>query len=355
MVLQVFREDASSNTITSPLSLEVVLGMIVQGAKGTTKTQLQQSLYLPKDDDVAKTGFRELLAPLKSNENITLDLANAAFLALDFQLESIFQKVASDDFKASTTNVDFAGDTSGSVDAVNKWVEDHTHGKITNLVPASLNPSTKLVLVNAVYFKGLWDVKFNSSLTKKAPFYVDGKTTLETDLMNVYSKFGYAESDELGAKLLELKYKGGDARLVIILPDDKDGLDDLESKLTNMNQVAITDERFVNVTIPKFKIEQTIKYTEILKKLGITQVFSSLADLSGMSVTDNLYLDEVIQKSYIEVNEEGSEAASSTETDVPSSVFEHPVDFVADHPFLFVLQDVKTNAVIFFGQYLTPD
>ncbi|CAG2056714.1 unnamed protein product [Timema podura] len=154
---QVFREDASSNTITSPLSLEVVLGMIAQGAKGTTKTQLQQSLYLPADDDVAKTGFRQLLAPLKSNGNITLDLADAAFLALDFQLDSTFQKVASDYFKASTTNVDFAGDTSGSVDTVNKWVEDHTNGKITNLVPGMAVVSIQLTGVQLKYGTSVGD------------------------------------------------------------------------------------------------------------------------------------------------------------------------------------------------------
>ncbi|XP_063238878.1 leukocyte elastase inhibitor-like [Bacillus rossius redtenbacheri] len=353
-LLKAIGGDQKDNLVASPLSLHAALGFLSQGSKGSTKQQILKAAYLPGDDEVTRAGFRTLLTPMRSNANYTLNLGDAAFVEKTFSLEKSFQEVARSSFRADTESLDFASDTTGAIAAINQWVEENTAGKIRNLVSSSdVSSGTKVVLANTLYFKGTWEKGFNSSLTKKQAFRVDSETSVQTDMMTTTDGFSFAVNKDLGAKVLALDYKGKEARMLIVLPNKVDGLAELESSISSLDKIkAGLFPESVEVTLPKFNIEQELNYNSVLQELGITTLFTSEADLTGISETGELSVSEVKQKASIEVSEDGTVAAAATEVDMPGAVLTH--EFKADHGFLYVLEHVPSSSVLMYGRYTKP-
>nr|CAD7427469.1 unnamed protein product [Timema monikensis] len=313
----------SGNIIVSPMSLEVVLAMAYFGARGETAEQIATGISLPAERNLALDGFRHLLSSFKSTSNITLEIANKVFTQQNYVIKEDFQALAKNSFLSEAQALNFA-DNVVSAGVINQWVEERTKNKIKDLIsPDMLDSLTRLVMVNAVYFKGNWQDQFKPEMTTTEPFYVSAEVKKDVRMMHLKKHFRYSEVDELEAQVLELPYEERQVSMVILLPNDRNGLPNLEAKLTSEKLTEVLSQLHsteVNVSIPRFKLEDTIDLNSVLQevtllyKMGMNNMFEESADFSG--ITDDaagLKVSQVVQKAFIEVNEEGSEAAAATE------------------------------------------
>ena len=243
------------------------------------------------------------------------------------------------------------------MDAINEWVRLQTHDKIQKILSEPLSPSTRLVLLNAIYFKAIWKTKFLKNETNEEVFFNKGITEMKTQMMSRSGNFNFTQIPELDSSLLELPYSEEDMSLYIVLPNQRQGLKRLTTDLTDFEVIekSITHLREVNVhvTIPKFKIETSYSLNKPLMALGMKQVFSPEADLSRIDGKKDLYVSEVLHKAIIEVNEEGSEAAAVTAIVVGITSTIHKPEtieyFRADHPFVFFIRDNRNGMILFSG------
>lgn len=259
----------------------------------------------------------------------------------------------------------FSGDASGATDLINRWVADNTAQKITKLIPPGvLDHLTRLVLVNAVYFKGDWQKKFDVKDTKEEDFHVSATETVRVPLMHKSkAKLWYGVNQDLNCQAIELPYAGDRLSMFVILPIAVDGLGKLESSLS-AGELLDARERFrmqlrdVHVWLPKFKLDEQLGLTEILAKMGITDMFNkNVADFSGIDGTRELYVSKVLHQAVVDVNEEGTEAAAATAVVMMTRcavILKDPFEFRADHPFVFFIQDNLTNSVLFLGRLVRP-
>ncbi|XP_043499826.1 serine protease inhibitor 3/4-like isoform X4 [Polistes fuscatus] len=312
-----FAEVASSNhgnLVTSPLSASVVLSMAAYGARGETQDEMKSVLHLPSESQ-ATPGYSSLIKTLNAVTDVELRLANKVFINKEFSVKPTFQELTQNAFLSSSQSLDFS-QSALAANTINQWVEEQTKNRIKDLVkPDSLNDATAMVLVNAVYFKGNWKNKFDPKLTQDRPFHVSKTEVKNVPTMYRSGMYNYGVLPECKASFIEMPYKGGEYSMIIILPDEVDGLPTIEKKLAvhGLEEVLKRGHRTeVEVYLPKFKIESTIKLNEHLQNMGIRKAFSvSEANFNGIS-DHGLYISEVVQKAFIEVNEEGSEAAGAT-------------------------------------------
>jgi len=347
------------NLIMSPFSVSGVMAMVSAGAGGRTLQQIMSGLSFPSPVSL-QLGYQDAIPALRSTDNFTLEAANSVFAMKDFSVLPIYQEVLHRSFHASIQTVDFA-DNHGAARMINDWVEKMTRDKIQNLIKADmLNDLTRLVLVNAIYYKGDWASKFDPKLTKEQDFSVSPSSTVEVPMMKQENKFSWAYIETLASSMVEMPYKGDRIVMQVLLPGDRHGLGELEKMLINHNvQELFEKERYetkVMVQLPKFKLEQTIPLTDHLTTLGMKDMFiGGVADFSGIDGTKQLYVSSVIQKAFIEVNEEGSEAAAATgAVMMMRSMPAPPEQFVADHPFIFYLRDKTTGMLLFQGRVVNP-
>ncbi|XP_068904923.1 uncharacterized protein [Tenebrio molitor] len=309
--------EKEGNVFFSPISVHVVLSMAYQGALDTTAEKFANTLHVPKAKAAAE-GYNEIMKRLNSVTNVTLLMANKVFLMEGFQLLSDFENAVTKHFLSEVQLVDFKKNEEAAK-TINSWVEVQTREKIKDLIQKDdLDGSTRLVLVNAIYFKGDWKHKFDKERTKTEPFYLNDKDTIDVQMMHIKKKFNYKNDSELQAQVIELPYTNEDLSMFIILPNEKNGIGNLEKKLATMNLTDISKNMWsteVNLALPKFKIEQTIDLKDALTKLGLGEIFDERkANFGGMIQvgSGNLYVSKVVQKAFIEVNEEGAEAAAAT-------------------------------------------
>jgi len=305
-------------------------------------------------------GYQDSIPALRSNDNFTLEAANSVFAMKDFSVLPQYQEALHSSFHASIQTVDF-GDSHGAARMINNWVQKMTRDKIQHLIKADmLNDLTRLVLVNAIYFKGDWAAKFDSKLTKDQDFAASPSLTVKVPMMRQEQKIQFANLEPLSSSMIELPYKGDRIVMQVLLPDESDGLEKLEEKLTKHKVQDLFEEaRYetkVNIQMPKFKLEHRTSLTDHLTTLGMKDMFTGgVADFSGIDGTKQLYVSTVVQKAFIEVNEEGSEAAAATgAVMMMRSMPAPPEQFVADHPFLFYLRDKTTGMLLFQGRVVNP-
>jgi serpin B len=263
-------------------------------------------------------------------------------------------------FGTTIETADFVHNSISATNAINEWVKTQTHDKIPKLLSEPLDPLTRLVLLNAVYFKGIWSTKFLKNETKEEIFLNRGVNEVKKEMMKRNGKFNYTEIESLNSKLLELPYSGDDLSLYILLPNEKQGFSQLKNNLKDFavieNSIRNLRESEVHVTIPKFKIEAEYELKEQLSQLGMSQVFTREADLSGIDGKRDLEVSKVIHKAVVEVNEEGSEAAAATAIIViaynmaPDPRKPTFYEFKADHPFMFFIRDNRNGMILFVGQ-----
>jgi serpin B len=298
---------------------------------------------------------------------ITLTTANSLWCQQDHRFTDAFLNLIHKYYSADARQVDFKRAPQAASSEINQRVERKMKGKIKNVVePGQFTDLTRLVLCNAVYFKGKWLNQFKVSDTKPAPFHVTTNETVIVPMMYQHSEFKMALGDDYAVELLELPYSGRDLSMVILLPEvgfglpdvEQPGLTDLEHKLTTDNLrawLAKLDQRGphkTSVWLPRFTTTQSFDLAKELKSLGMPSAFNDSADFSGMDGTTNLFVSDVIHKAFVEVNEAGTEAAAMTLALVKTkSASDH---FIVDHPFIFLIRENSSGSILFLGRIVDP-
>ncbi len=355
-------KDGEGNLFCSPYSISTALAMTWAGARGTTAEQMAKVLHFERIPAEIHADFKRLIE--SQNEAGTkgsyeLAVANALWGQKGYGFLKDYLDLVENNYHAALREVDFDHAIEEARQTINQWVEDKTKEKIKDLLkPGTLQQGTTLVLTNAIYFKGQWVLQFKEEKTKDEPFtLLDGKQ-IDVPMMHQTDKFGYVEDDDV--QVLELPYKGDDLSMVIVLPRKTDGIGELDKMLTaeKLNGwLTNLPKREVIVSIPKFKMTCEFSLADVLKSMGMPDAFSRAADFSGMTGKKDLFISAVIHKAFVEVNEEGTEAAAATAvtmmraTAMPSKP--DPV-FHADHPFIFMIRDIKTGAILFLGRMMNP-
>jgi serine protease inhibitor len=348
----------TNNVFASPYSVSIALQMLCNGAAGKTRAEIQGALNtrdLPQDE--INGFYKDLNGSLTSQSNVVLDLANSIWSNRGFELKPSFVATNEFFFNAKLSSVNF--ETPESADTINQWAADSTRGKITGIVSFPFPVHTELVLANAIYFKGDWAEPFDKRLTEKRYFYLAGAVIKQTPMMSRRGKFHYEQGK--GFQAVELPYAGDRLQMILILPATNSSpakmLADMDA--TNWNGKILP--RFVSregtVAFPKFKINCSFLLNTPLQRLGMQEAFvPGSANFSGMS-GDPLVVSEVLQKSYVDVNEQGTEAAAVTTVTVRATVVmrpQPPFEMIVDHPFFFVISDRTTGAILFMGVINDP-
>ncbi|VAI21034.1 unnamed protein product [Triticum turgidum subsp. durum] len=363
-------KSAASNAVFSPVSLHVALSLLAAGAGSATRDQLVTTLGTGEVEGLhalAEQVVQFVLADASSAGGPHVAFANGVFVDASLLLKPSFQELAVCKYKAETQSVDFQTKAAEVATQVNSWVEKVTSGRIKDILPSgSVDNTTKLVLANALYFKGAWTDQFDSSGTKNDYFYLPDGSSVQTPFMSSMDDQYLSSSD--GLKVLKLPYKqGGDKRqfsMYILLPEAPGGLSNLAEKLSaepDFLERHIPRQRVAlrQFKLPKFKISFETEASDLLKCLGLQLPFSNEADFSEMvdsPMAHGLRVSSVFHQAFVEVNEQGTEAAASTAIKMallqarPPSV----MDFIADHPFLFLLREDISGVVLFMGHVVNP-
>jgi len=351
------------NLFFSPYSISTALAMTYAGARGQTATQMAQVLHFPASADRGQFGsaFGQIIKDLNKRGRkgaYNLTVANALWGQKGYGFLKEFLKSAETNYDGRLSEVDFVAATEAARKTINTWVEKQTKDKIKDLIGAGvLDSMTRLVLTNAIYFKGNWARQFKKDQTKDAPFTLADGREIQAPMMNQTAEFGYMETDTFQG--LELPYVKDELSMIILLPKAHDGLAELEKTLTAENLSAWQGRLFrreVIVSIPKFKATSQFSLASVLAAMGMKDAFTQDADFSGMDGKKDLFISAVIHKAYVDVNEEGTEAAAATGVTMkltslgPSEI---PV-FRADHPFVFLIRDNHSAGILFIGRLMNP-
>uniref|UniRef100_A0A8C1XRM5 Serpin B6 n=1 Tax=Cyprinus carpio TaxID=7962 RepID=A0A8C1XRM5_CYPCA len=410
--------NASKNVFYSPISISSALAMVSLGAKGNTAAQMfkvlgfnnpakpdaatpvthqqaqkpqmpcgvkgqheppmmQQTQKLEqkspaqltpgqKIEDQIHSSFNKLMSELKKpGAPYVLSLANRLYGEQSYQFVEKFLNDTKTYYKAELEEVDFKKKSEAARVNINKWVEKNTQEKIKDLLPqGSIKEITKLVLVNAIYFKGNWEKKFPKEATRDGQFKLNKTQTKPVKMMNHKAEFPLAVIPEMNSQVLELPYVGKNLSMLIILPneiqDETTGLQKLEKALTyeklmEWTRPEVMRQQEVQVSLPKFKMEETYDMKSLLISMGMEDVFDlQKVNLSGMSSNNDLVVSKVVHKAFVEVNEEGTEAAAATGVVVMTRCLRIPQFFNADHPFLFFIRHNPTKSILFYGRFCSP-
>ncbi|XP_041976279.1 alaserpin-like isoform X6 [Aricia agestis] len=352
MFSEIVKEKPDQSVVLSAFSVMPPLAQLALASVGESHDELLSNIGMP-NDNVTKSTFSQLNSRLRSSKDIDLRMASKIYVAQNYELNSDFAVVSRDVFNSEVKNIDFVKNTESAAE-INSWVEDQTNHRIKDLVdPSSLGGDTEAVLVNAIYFKGTWKYPFTKEATKEDDFHVSKDKTVKVQMMYNKEDYKYAESEELNAQVIEIPYNGDEASMLIVLPKEVDGIKQLEEKLKDPSILeAVTKkmhEREVELYLPKFKIETTTNLKEILSNMNIKKLFSGAARLDNLlKGKSGLYVSDAIQKAFIEVNEEGAEAAAANVFANAQSLpdFVPPTVFKADRPFYFI---IKSRSIPLFS------
>lgn len=350
----------SGNLIFSPFSISTVLSMALSGARGQTAREMAGVLDLTYPDsayDAALASLVERITKAANGGGNELLNANGLWVERSFPVLPDFRQTLAAVYGAPLRQLSFAQAEAARAE-INSWTDEHTKGKIRELFgPGSLNADTRLVLTAATYFHGTWQSRFQPRQTHSAPFRLGGGDTAQANFMNQTGPFGYAEAP--GVRVLEMKYAGTGLAFDILLPKTDGGLADLERSLTPEKMAAwfgALHEQKVEVAVPKFRAESEFSLGRMLSGMGMRTAFTGSADFSGMDDRRDLMLSDLRHKAFVEVSEEGTEAAAATGAMVQMIAMPAPpVQFRADHPFVFVIRDTRSGLILFEGRLAKPE
>lgn len=353
------------NLFFSPPSMRQALGIAYLGARGSTATEMSSALHFDADRAKSAASAKDEIAGWQSARGESqLAIANRLWADQGFAMNADFLNLANGAYGSAVERVDFSHSPNPSRLTINAWVQKQTNDKIKDLLPPpSIDEDTRLVITNAIWFKGTWERTFDKKATRDAPFHVDRTTTVDVPTMHQTSTFGYTSVP--GAKILEMPYGKSDLAMDVILPDDATGLSKLEEKLTPSTFASWTSglrQQKVVVAFPKVTFTWGGSVKPELKALGMKTAFASGgADFSGVASAGaaggNLYVSDVIHKAFVAIDEEGTEAAAATAVIMAresAAIEPPPVRFEADHPFVFVIRDVKRGRILFMGRVTNP-
>lgn len=349
--------NAGTNLMISPLSISSALSMILNGANGETRTEMEQVLSSDgfTTDDI-NSAYQKLIPALRNcDTSVDLDIANSIWIRKSFDVLDKFIATNNDYYDAEVTRLDF---DNNAVNQINDWVSQKTHDKIQKMV-TSIDPNDVMFLLNAIYFKGGWAEKFDSDATQSKPFTLSDGNTVNVPMMRKNLKLSYLATNNFS--MAAFPYGRGKFQMVVMLPNDGVSTteilqsmdnDSWQTYLKGMSQPVELD-----VWLPKFTFSWETNLNDVLASLGMPKAFSQTeADFTNINSNGGLYISKVKHKTFIEVNEEGTEAAASTSVVVSyTSVGPGtPIMFHADHPFLFFITEEDTGAILFMGQLSNP-
>ena len=351
-------KDKPGNLFFSPYSISTALAMTYAGARANTEAQMAKVLHFGVGQDKLHGLFKSIGDVLNAGgreRGCQLSVANALWGQQGERFLDRFLTVTRANYGAGLRQVDFKNATEAARQRINAWVSEQTQGKIKELIAkGDLGSLTRLVLTNAIYFKGKWLILFDKDRTWPGPFtLLDGKR-IDVPMMHLGSKLGYLDTPQFQA--LELPYAGRTVAMVVLLPRRHDGLPDLEKALTPAflaKWLPKIKKHKVLVTLPKFKLASKFELKKPLAALGMASAFAG-ADFSGINGKRNLFIDEVLHNAVVEVNEEGTEAAGATAVLIKANGGKRPPRVRADHPFLFVIRHNPTGSILFIGRVANP-
>ncbi|NXB77906.1 NEUS protein, partial [Donacobius atricapilla] len=362
--LRATRED--ENILFSPLSMAIAMGMVELGAHGTTLKEIRHSLGFDGLKNGEEFAFLKDLSDMTTAEesHYVLDIANSLYVQNGFHVSDKFLQLVKKYFKAEVENVDFS-QSAAVATQINKWVENHTNSMIKDFVSSQdFGALTHLALINAIYFKGNWKSQFRPENTRTFSFTKDDESEVQIPMMYQQGEFYYGEfsdgSNEAGGiyQVLEIPYEGDEISMMIVLSRQEVPLATLEPllKASLIHEWANSvKKQKVEVYLPRFSVEQEIDLKDVWRGLGITELFSSSADLTAMSDNKELYLAKAFHKAFLEVNEEGSEAAAASGMIAISRMAVLYPQVIVDHPFFFLVRNRRTGTVLFMGRVMHPE
>jgi len=353
---------AGGNVFCSPFSISTALAMTYAGARGTTAEEMAATLKFRLGQDQLHLGYANLVAAIEKEcdgEKCELDTANRLWAQRGCHFLESYLNILKAHYRSSVGIVDFSEHLEAARSDINAWVRQRTRSMIRELLkPGVLSSGTRLVLVNAVYFKGYWEEGFDKSATSEAPFLTLGGKKPNVPMMHRVGDYSFFKAKEFS--LLELPYRGNDMALIILLPRDPDAFREVESGLDaeNLENWLKQSRRCtVSVWLPRFRIGSDIELADTLGAMGMPLAFSGQADFSGMTGEKGLAIGAVVHKAFVDINEEGSEAAASTGVEMnltalpPAGPAE---EFRADHPFVFLIRDKGAGTILFMGRLADP-
>jgi serpin B len=359
--LKLYRQvsGTNGNCFFSPYSISTALAMTYAGARGETEKQMASALCFSLPQADLHPAFSKLESDVKAaqKEGIALSVANSLWPHKDYPFKDEYLSLIKREYGVSVTPVDYVKETEKARTAINDWVADRTQDKIRDLIqPGILDPLTRLVLVNAIYFKGKWEQSFKASDTREASFFTAPGQAVTCQLMARKVKARYATFPALD--VLELPYAGGGMSMAVLLPKEADGLPKLEQELSPENLarwLGEAREQDVVVFLPRFRMTSLFRLDGTLTAMGMPDAFSRKSDFSGMDGTRDLYIGAVIHKAFVDVNEEGTEAAAATAVVMQLRSMPKPSPvFRADHPFVFLIRENRTGSILFMGRVSDP-
>ena len=351
------------NKFFSPYSISTALGMTYAGARGNTAKEMAKTLHFTLDNEQLHSAFGELIRKIQGADkkrNYELAVANSLWGNSDLSLDPKFLRITQTDHQARFQFVNFSGDPTGSRRTINGWVEGKTNNKVVDLIsPELITEDTRLVLVNAIYFKADWAVPFRKETTQSEEFIIPGTPAFKVLMMRNILTACYMENDDL--QLAQFMYKDNEVSMVVILPKKKDGLAEVEKKLSAKvleQALARVQEVRLQVALPKFKLTEGFPLAKELGGLGMKDAFDPrVADFKGMVPIASLFIYAVVHKAFVGVDEKGTEAAGATAVVMATDEYIKrlpPVPFRADHPFLFLIRHNATGSVLFVGRVFDP-
>ena len=356
--------DQEGNLFYSPHSISVALAMTYAGARGETAQQMADTLEFLLEQERLHPAFNWLDAELasrgegaqgKDGEGFRLNIVNAIWGQKDYSFLSTFLDVLAENYGAGLRILDFVTEPEESRLAINDWVSDQTEGRIEDLIPqGAIDALTRLVLTNAIYFNAAWAYPFDEDMTADGPFYLIDGGQVTVPMMEQTEAFGYTDGE--GYQAVELLYDGDELSMVILLPEDgqfevfEEGLQ--ADKISDIiGGLQLTE---VALTMPQFEFDSEFSLKDTLAEMGMPIAFSGAADFSGMTGARDLFISEVLHKAFVSVDEAGTEAAAATAVIMRESAAEPLVEVTIDHPFIFLIRDIETGAILFVGRVMNP-
>jgi serpin B len=349
------------NLCFSPYSISTALAMTYGGAREETAAQMAHTLHFNLPSDQLHPAFDALVSDFSAVQKkgrVQLAEANSLWPQTGFAFLSDYLALCRKYYGVSIKPVDYIKHTEAARRTINDWVSARTDRKIVELLQSGvLDSATRLVLVNAIYFKGNWASQFDVKSTENRPFHLSAEKTVTAPLMRQVHDYPYTEFSDL--QVLELPYEGGDLSMLVLLPRQVDGLGVLERELTAQKLARWTGnlrQQKVMVFLPKFTVSSDFSLANTLKALGMSDAFIyGRADFSGMDTRKDLFISLVLHKAFVKVNEEGTEAAAATAVMMEFGAAPRPMPvFRADHPFLFLIRDNHNGSILFLGRVIDP-
>jgi len=363
----------NENIFYSPYSISSALAMTYEGAKGQTADEMKSVFHFPKEN-ILRPNFASIYNSVnKKSKACELKTGNALWVQQNYGFLEDYTNRVEKYYGGKASNLDFVKQTEKSRQTINSFIEEQTNNKIKNLIPKGvLDSMTRMVLTNAIYFKGTWEWEFKKSKTSEQDFKITSNNIVKTPMMFMKpekAKFNYADLEKL--QILELPYKGEDISMLILLPKQgenynykTDGvitynytLEDIElsSKKLNEYKSQMKETKLDAIYLPKFEFDTKYFMKETLSSLGMPTAFDAgNADFSGMTLAEQLFISQVIHQAYVKVDEKGTEAAAATAVVMEATAAMPRNVFKADHPFIFIIQEKQTGNILFLGKVIDP-